>query len=568
MKKFFLQIFNKIKKFDDYTNQYLKITNNIEMPSFAYTNWGIYYVHLKDFDTAIEKLETAVMMSDVNPKPCISLGIIYAKLKQFDKAEAILNEAIKRDSQNSYTYSLLSSVFVSKEKYVQAEDALKKALKLAPSDPDVFLNYGILYAKTQRRHKAVEMLKKSKSLNPLNPHVYFILGVMLFETNKISEAFVEFKHLEKMSPEYKNLSYYLALCNKKEKNYRLVEYYGQKAIRENDLNPAPYILLAQNYITLSNPNEAIAIFNNALAKGIDDFELYLAFGITLLKEMKIEEAKEQLNKALNKKPDDSNTLYRLGSCYLKEKNFALAEEFFIKSINKDEKNTNAISELGMLYYEQKDYGNAINTFFKAINLSAGKTYLYFYIANCYFKAGRFKKSLEYYSKTIDYYPSHLEALINYSVNLLYINNEKEALRKIRSAYQINRDSEKVLLIYALACLKTGLYKDSIEKTDMLLEKNPENKDAKLIRAHAYLNLNKPLESLSTLYSLKESEQDSELCTYLLYLSYKKLVDISESNYNKNMLNKYFIKLNMISKENNEINKISAYIDGTIGINKG
>ena len=110
MKNFFLQIYKSILKLDEYTNQYLRNSNNIEIPSLAYTNWGMHFANLKDYDKAIEKLETAIMMSNQSPKPCISLGIIYAKLKEYEKAEKVLLEAIKRDSQNAYAYSILSSV--------------------------------------------------------------------------------------------------------------------------------------------------------------------------------------------------------------------------------------------------------------------------------------------------------------------------------------------------------------------------------------------------------------------------------------------------------------------------
>ncbi len=568
MKNFFSQIIKKIKKLDDYTNEYLQISANIEIPSFAYTNWGIHFANLKDFDKAIEKLETAIGMSDKNPKPCISLGIIYAKLKQYEKAEQVLNEAIKRDSQNAYAYSILSGILVSMDKFNEAEDALQKAQKLAPSDPDIFLNYGIFYAKTHKRQKAIEMLKKSKFLNPSNEHVYFLLGVMLFETSRNNEALLEFKHLEKICPNYKNLNYYLALCSKKEKKYIEEAEYAKKAIEDDDKKTSAYILFAQNRITLGKKEEALEIFKTAIEKNIDDFDLYLAYGITLQKDSKINEAKEMFFKALEKKPNDSNTLYYLGVCYLKEKNLEQAEELFIKAINNDEKNNNAIADLGMLYYEKKDYSNAINTFFKAINMSAGKTFLYFYIANCYFKVGRLKKSLEYYAKTIEYFPNHLEALINYSVNLLYVNNEREALRKIRKAYQINRNSEKVLLIYSLAGLKTGLYKDAAEKTDILLEKFPANKDAKLIKANALLNLNKPYEALNVLYSFDEKDKESEIFIYLSYLAYKILVDMSPSNYNENMLKIYSEKLSQINREDFERNEIGAYIKETININKG
>ena len=150
MKKFFLQILKKIEKLDNYTSEYLRCSHNIEIPSLAYTNWAMHFANLKDFGTAINKLETAILMS-CNPKPCISLGIIYAKLKEYEKAETTLKKAIERDSQNAYSYSILSSVLVAQEKFDEAEDALKKALKLSPSDSEIYLNYGILYAKLQKK---------------------------------------------------------------------------------------------------------------------------------------------------------------------------------------------------------------------------------------------------------------------------------------------------------------------------------------------------------------------------------------------------------------------------------
>ena len=134
---------------------------------------------------------------------------------------------------------------------------------------------------------------------------------------------------------------------------------------------------------------------------------------------------------------------------------------FKQAIIESPNNTLAIADLGMIYYDNNDYEKAINTFLKAINTSAKKSYLYFYIANCYHKLGRLKKSIEYYEKTIEYCPNHLEALINYAVSLIDIGNTKEALRKIRSAYQISRTSEKVLLVYALISLKAGIYNDAI-----------------------------------------------------------------------------------------------------------
>ncbi len=568
MKNFFKQIFNKIDKLDKYTSLYVKNSHNIEIPAIAYTNWGVYLAELKDFDTAIAKLETAVLMSNQNPKPCISLGIIYAKLKEYDKAEDILQKALERDSQNAHTYSVLSSVLVAKDKFDEAENYIKKGLKLAPCDSEIYLNYGILYAKQQKKHKAIEMFKKSKFFNPTNFHAYFLLGVMLFETDKTSEAFCEFKQLESLKPDYKNLNYYLALCYKKEMNYIAVNEYAQRALEEDPYNSSVHILLAQNFITMKKEDEGLRIYNNALEKGIDDFEFYLSWGISLLKINNISGAKEKLFKALEKKENNSNALYRLGYCFHKENDFDNAEKYYNLSIIADPKNSMAHADLGIIHYEKKNYEDAINSFLKAINISSKMSYLYFYIANCYYKKGRLKKSLDYYEKTIEYYPAHIEALINCTVNLLDLNNVKEALRKIRTAYQINRESEKVLLVYALTEFKSGLYNDSIEKIDVLLSMYPENKEAKYIKAHSLINLNKAQEALNILYSMPDEEKSSGLFAFLNYLAYKILVQESPSNYNENMLDLYIKRLEDLNFDNYSNIEIMNYLNKMLNINKG
>jgi tetratricopeptide (TPR) repeat protein len=565
MKQFFKQIYNKIKKFDEYTNKYLKISHNAEIPSLAYTNWGNYFANLKDFNTAIEKLETAILMSNQNPKPCICLGTLYAKLKEYQKAEEVLKEAIRRDSKNSYTYSVLSSVYVAEEKFDDAEAALKKALKLSSSNSEIYLNYGILYAKMKKKTKAINMLKKSKFLNPANVHTYFILGVLLYETERIQEAFIEFKELEKLEPKYKNLSYYIALCYKKEQNHMAVLEYAQRALEETPHNPSIYILIAQTYLTLGEKEKVKEIYEQGKNAGIEDFEFYLTWGIALLKLDNTEGAKEKIYKSLEISPDNSTALHRLGCCFYKENNIQAAEEYFNKALEKDSSNVSALSDLGIIYYEKKEYEKAIQTFFHSINISTEKAYLYFYIANSYYKLGRLKKSIDYYEKTIEYYPRHIEAYINYSLCLLSVDNPKEALRKIRNAFQINRDSEKIILIYALCDLRTGIYSDAIEKTDIILNKNPENTEAKLIKIQTLINLNKPQEAINLLESFSDSEKEQGMHTYLSYLAYKVLVEDNPSNYNENMFNHYLNKVNEMKIETNELN---SYIIKAININKG
>lgn len=568
MKKFLAQIFNKIEKLDKYTSSYVKYSHNIEIPVVAFTNWAVYLAGIEDYNSAIEKLETAVLMSNQNPKPYVTLGIIYAKIKDYEKSENILRQALQKDFQNTYTYTVLSSVLIAKDKFDEAEDCIKKGLKIAPNNAELYLNYGILYSKQEKRFKAIEMLKKAKFLNPTIFHTYFLLGVMYYETDKNSEAFCEFKQLENLDPTYKKLSYYLAICYKKEKNYMAVMEYAQRAVEEDPDNPIVYVLLAQNYLNLNKKEECLKTYELAQNRGIGDFGFYLSWGIVLTKLQDISNAKEKINKALFLQENNSDALYRLGVCYYKENDFDNAKKYYEAAINSNEQNSLAYADLGMLKYELKNYSDAILYLQNAITLSTENSHLYFYIANSYYKLGNVKRSIEYYERTIEYHPRHLEAYINCTVSLLDLNETKDALRKIRSAFQINRELEKVILVYALTELKSGLFNDAIEKTNLILEKNPDNSRAKLIKAHCLINLNKAPEAINILCSLKEEEQSSILFVYLNYLAYKILVEENPSHYNENMLNLYMDKLNELKSNNYSERAVSEYVDHTLNINKG
>ena len=149
-----------------------------------------------------------------------------------------------------------------------------------------------------------------------------------------------------------------------------------------------------------------------------------------------------------------------------------------------------------------------------------------------------------------------------------MNNIKEALRKIRNAYQINRNSEKVISIYAITDLKAGIFRDAIEKADLLLGINENNNEAKLIKANALINIKKPQEALNILLPMEETTNNSAIVVYLLYLAYKTLVEDNPTNYNENMLNSYLEKVNAIDHNSFDKNEISEYIRKALNINKG
>ena len=125
MKKLLRRIWTKIYRIENFTKDYREKTIVVEIPLIAYANWGKYLTDIQDYDSAIEKLETAILMYSSNPLPYTNLGILFAKRKEYEKAKEMFEKSLKLDSGNQTVYSMLGGVLVEMGQYAEAEDILK-----------------------------------------------------------------------------------------------------------------------------------------------------------------------------------------------------------------------------------------------------------------------------------------------------------------------------------------------------------------------------------------------------------------------------------------------------------
>ena len=83
MSKFFEKFKDNINKLEKTIDEYTDNTKSTSNPALSYVEWATKLLEEGKDEIAIEKLETAILMSNQNPKPCICLGTLYAKLKEY-----------------------------------------------------------------------------------------------------------------------------------------------------------------------------------------------------------------------------------------------------------------------------------------------------------------------------------------------------------------------------------------------------------------------------------------------------------------------------------------------------
>ena len=563
IKKMLRQIWTKVYRFDSYTKKYQDQTGGVEIPLLAYANWGKYLTDIKDYDSAVEKLETAILMSQSNPLPYTNLGILFAKQKKYEQAREMFEKSLRLDPDNQMVYSMLGSVYVELGKFTQAEDILKQAKKLWRDNTDLYINYAVALAKQKKFSKAITQMKLCKDKDPENLNCRFLLALFYLDTDRCEEAYEELKYVKYMKSDYRQIDYYLGFCLAKMKDYKNAYNYALKELDRDKTNPALYILLAECSNKLGNYEASNNLYQESVNKGYESDKLYYSWGCSLLQAGNTEEAKEKLLKALRLNSENLRAMHKLAQCFVRTKDYKTAEEFCNKAININSDYADAYSDLGFINYKQDNFDLALQYFEKAIKLSSHFNFLLFYIANCYYKLGNKTECIRYYDKTIEYFPNHIDAYLNFVIVLLENNDTKEALRKIRSAYKINRNNKRVIWLYAITLYKTGLYHDAISKTDEFLSSNPDDFDAKYFKADTLIKINKAQEAIEYLKELPENQKETKVFLYLNYLAYSKLAQDGNENYNNDTTSYYCDKMKELYPEVDDWEKTKHYLSRTL-----
>ncbi|MDD3237870.1 MAG: DUF3808 domain-containing protein [Candidatus Gastranaerophilales bacterium] len=533
MKNFIKTIFKTIKKLDKYTTDYKKRTAVVELPSLAYVNWGIYLANKNEFDKAIEKFETSIAMAQQTPSAYLNLGIVYAKKCQYEKAIENFRKTLKLDAKNVRAYSLWGTALVEMGQYKESEYFFKKAKEIDSGNPEVYVNYGVALARQEKREKAKEMFKFALFYDPTNYHALYLWGILLFETENYDESIEKFDAVLELYPVHPQAFYYKGLAFFKLGNYKVAYNEAKKAHEILPIGIESQLLMAESMMMLKKQDECLSIYEKAQNNEHLTPQFYISWGIALQNFNLIKEAKEKFYTALQIAPTNNIVLMHLGICFMKENNIDEAMKIFEKILETEEKNADAIANIGLCLYKKQEYENALNKFLSAVKLSRKSSFLYFYIANCYYHLRDIKKSMEYYETTLEYLPDHIEALLNYSNLLMETGNDRDAIRKIRHAYQLEPKSSKINFMYSLALLKLKLFKESIEKSDYCLTIDNNFLAAKYVKAEALLGLKRPHEALGLIQDISDEKRNTQEFLHISAIIYTNLAQLSPSDYNIN-----------------------------------
>jgi len=148
--------------------------------SDARNNLGNLYLLMRKWDLAIASYQKAV--DDVLYKTphyaYTNMGLAYYNLANYEKAIDMYQRSLTLEPTYSTTYFNLAYAYEALQKWNEAIDAYLKAIQYLASDPAAYYRLGKLYLKLNKKKEASKVLEEFLGIAPEGPYKEEVKGML------------------------------------------------------------------------------------------------------------------------------------------------------------------------------------------------------------------------------------------------------------------------------------------------------------------------------------------------------------------------------------------------------
>lgn len=146
-------------------NLYLKILKKDPSNFKVLALLGATLLQLKQYDYAINFLQSATKINSNIPSIYNNLGVAFTKIKKYDESIKNLKKALNLNNKHFGAYNNLGTNFKMLRKYKDAFENYKKAIQLNPRYHEAYNNMGILLSQINNYSESIKCFDKAIELN-------------------------------------------------------------------------------------------------------------------------------------------------------------------------------------------------------------------------------------------------------------------------------------------------------------------------------------------------------------------------------------------------------------------
>ncbi|MCS3901502.1 tetratricopeptide repeat protein [Methanococcus voltae] len=411
----YVEALDKLNKIEEFQNK---------NPDF-YTNRGIVYSELKQYDNAINDFTTAIMLKNNDPKLYFNRGTLYKILKKYSEALKDYDMALSLNSKYTDVYLNRGIIYSELKKYDKAIDDFTTAISIR-KDSKSYSNRGLIYTKLKMYNNAMEDFNNALNIDYTNTDAYENRGCLYGELKKYNNAMEDFQKADELKND-SNTKYNLGTLYKMLKKYDKALFYLNKALELDNKNVKALINRRNIYVELREYDKALKD-NNYIINIQNNSKSYFERGTLHKIFKKYDKALKDYNIAINLDNNNYDAYINRGIVYSELKQYDNAMEDFNNAIKINPKNPMGYNNRSFIYLTLNNKTKAIEDLNRAVALDKNNYEVYLNRSIGYDKLDQIEKSNQDYneSKNIKYKKNMSRYINNYylkNLKNLKITNE-------------------------------------------------------------------------------------------------------------------------------------------------
>ncbi|MBI1849234.1 MAG: tetratricopeptide repeat protein [Planctomycetes bacterium] len=339
--------------------------NNVE----AWLQLGRARVGLDDLRGAAQALEHAVSLAPNDVSANLRLGELYSlRQSEYSKAIAPLQTVLRAVPENVDARRALAHALAGQGRTADAIAEFRRVIKAQPADDATWKELWDIYAGKGKYDEARKLYRSIVEDDPKNAYAHYQLAFVAYTEKKFPQAIDLFQKTLELNPKFDAVERFLGECYLAQGDFSNASNHYLAAIQINADNKEAYdglAAVAQELAKQKKYDEALDIFNKALAVRPKDALLQANLALTYKDMGRIDEAIQTYEKALALGPADSQTLNDLGLLYEGKRQFDKAIDCYRKAEAIDG-NLDAAENLGVVFLKFGNYDKALAEFKKVV----------------------------------------------------------------------------------------------------------------------------------------------------------------------------------------------------------
>ncbi|HCB11364.1 MAG TPA: hypothetical protein DEO94_04350 [Cyanobacteria bacterium UBA11991] len=433
------KLYDNIKHINKSVDDYNKDSVIQSLPSVAYVNRAKKFIEAKDYDNALNILQSALDISNKDPLVYKYLGKIYEFKHEFLKACEYYEQSALLNATDKEIWLRMGMCYLYSDVLDKAIEAFEKADKVTPLNTDIYTGWGMAFMKQKKYSLAKDKFVIAAQISKYNFTAILLSAVMEMRLEEYTSAEEKLTFLVKVAPNEGSLYEYAHLKLLQNK-YDEAEKYALKALDLNKLMLPAYLITGEVYSIQKDYEKTEQNYKTAEDLGLDSDLLYYEWGKSLLRLLNFEQARDKFEKALEK--DKNLTEAKAALALLDAYNGIFKNLDELKEKNAD--NLYIQEAMGVQFMNEHNYELAIEMFKKVTDKDPSASYVNYLLAQCYIYLNRPYKTREYFDMFISQNPKYIKGLIDYAKWLINVSDFEEAQRKLKKAQRLDSDNAEVM----------------------------------------------------------------------------------------------------------------------------